>query len=114
MRILVIGGTGTVGRPTVAELLRRGHSVVVFSRSGAPGQPGAEGFAGNLTTGEGLVAALAGVEAVVDCADLAARRPAAVRALEDSTCRLAEYAVKAGVRHCVVLSIVGIDKVPTG
>ena len=33
MRILVAGGTGAIGRPLTSELLTRGHSVIVLTRS---------------------------------------------------------------------------------
>ncbi len=42
--ILVIGATGTVGRPLVRDLLAKGESVKAASRSGAPVE-GAEGVA---------------------------------------------------------------------
>ena len=31
-RILMLGGTGTIGRATVAELVKRGHQVVCIAR----------------------------------------------------------------------------------
>jgi uncharacterized protein len=34
-RVVVVGATGQIGRPSVRELLRSGHSVVVFSRDPA-------------------------------------------------------------------------------
>ena len=37
LRILVIGGSGLVGRPTASRLVRRGHTVAVLTRSGAGG-----------------------------------------------------------------------------
>jgi uncharacterized protein YbjT (DUF2867 family) len=115
MRIVVVGGTGLVGRPTVAELLRRGHSVAVLSRRGEPGQPGAEAFAGDLTTGEGVAPALAGADCIVNCCNPAkAIRKQARTFFQVSTERLGEYAAAAGVAHHIVLSIVGIDRVSTG
>lgn len=36
-RVFVLGATGTIGRATVAALLRRGHEVVCFLRPGADG-----------------------------------------------------------------------------
>lgn len=36
-RVLVLGGTGSIGRATVAALLRRGHEVVCIVRPTAPG-----------------------------------------------------------------------------
>jgi uncharacterized protein YbjT (DUF2867 family) len=115
MRTLVIGGTGTAGRHTVAELLRRGHQVHVASRRGGADLPGATGVAVDVTTGAGLAAALDGVEAVVDCANVATMRTAAaVRYFEGSTRRITRAAAAAGVRHHVVLSIVGVDVTPIG
>jgi divinyl chlorophyllide a 8-vinyl-reductase len=51
-RVCVLGATGTIGRPTVRALVRRGHDVVGFvrPRAGVGGSPGgrdpAAGFAG--------------------------------------------------------------------
>lgn len=36
MRAVVLGSTGFFGRTIVAELARRGHAVVGYSREGAP------------------------------------------------------------------------------
>src|SRR5262245_42527176 len=33
MKVFVAGGTGAIGRPLIAELLARGHTVVVLTRS---------------------------------------------------------------------------------
>jgi nucleoside-diphosphate-sugar epimerase len=43
MRVLVIGGTGTMGAPTARLLQQRGHEVVVLSRGSACGQGTAGG-----------------------------------------------------------------------
>ena len=56
MRIVVIGGTGLVGRPTVEAVRRAGHSAVVISRSHGV----------DVATGEGLDTALAGVDSMID------------------------------------------------
>jgi uncharacterized protein YbjT (DUF2867 family) len=102
MRIAVAGGTGVVGRAVVAELERRGHEVVVLTRSAGV----------DLTTGAGLDAALAGVEAVIDVAN------APVWTREDAeaffgavTSTLLDGCTRSGVGHLVVLGIVGADDV---
>lgn len=33
MKILVVGGTGAIGRPLIAELFAKGHSLIVLTRS---------------------------------------------------------------------------------
>ncbi|MER5264003.1 NAD(P)H-binding protein [Actinosynnema sp. NPDC002837] len=103
MRIAVVGGTGAAGRRVVDEVRRVGHEPVVLSR--------ADGV--DLLTGAGLDAALAGAEAVVDVSN-----PANWRSLEEverffteGTGHLLASAARAGVRHLVVLSIVGSDVV---
>jgi uncharacterized protein YbjT (DUF2867 family) len=63
MRILVIGGTGKVGRALVEELARRDVEVRALSRSGGPaGRPGVEGIRGDMSRPDTLAAAFAGVE----------------------------------------------------
>lgn len=67
--IAVAGGTGFVGGGIASELHRRGHRVIVLSHdaSGSPGPlPDAvEVRRANVTTGDGLAAALTDVDAVV-------------------------------------------------
>jgi uncharacterized protein YbjT (DUF2867 family) len=102
MRIAVIGGTGTSGRHTVEALRRSGHEPVVVARSTGV----------DLLTGEGLDAALAGVEAVVDTSNLYAEEPAEAIALFGAATEiLLSTEQRAGVRHHVLLSIVGIDRI---
>lgn len=102
MRIAIAGGTGLVGRYTVEALEQSGHEVVVMARS--------KGV--DLLTGDGLDEALNGVEAVIDVTNSTETDPAATRAFFDATTRhLLEAEQRAGVRHHVVLSIVGVDLV---
>jgi uncharacterized protein YbjT (DUF2867 family) len=114
VRVLVIGGTGMAGRHVVAELVRRGHEVRVLSRRGGDaGVTGAEGRRGDVETGGGLAEALAGVEVVVDSSNVKTiRRQPAERQFVQGTRRLLAAEADAGVRHHVLLSIVGIDGVP--
>jgi uncharacterized protein YbjT (DUF2867 family) len=112
MRVLVIGGSGLVGRPTASELARRGHTVSVLTRRGAGGPPGTSAWSGDVTTGAGVAAALAGVDCVVDCGNVVTMsRKAAVDYFTTTTRRLGELGKAAGVRHHVVLGIVNSDKV---
>lgn len=59
--ILVLGATGTVGRPLVADLVSRGERVRAASRQGAP-LPGAEGARFDYESADLLDAAMEGVD----------------------------------------------------
>jgi uncharacterized protein YbjT (DUF2867 family) len=102
MRIAVAGATGNIGALTVAALEQGGHEVVRISRS----------LGVDLSTGAGLDAALAGVEAVVDAINGPSFDEAATVAyFGATTANLLTAEEKAGVRHHVLLSIVGIHQV---
>ncbi|MGX5655291.1 SDR family oxidoreductase, partial [Geodermatophilus nigrescens] len=99
---LVTGATGTLGTPTTARLRAAGHDVRALSRRRGPGLA-----TGDLRTGEGLPGALAGVGTVLHLAtDPRGRTDVA------ATRTLLRAAARAGVRHLVVVSIVGVDDVP--
>lgn len=115
MRILVLGGTGVLGRHVVTRLLDRDHTVAVLSRHGGAGDPRAEAFAGDLTTGAGVDKAIEGVDCVIDCATVATfRTKTAVEYFDRSTKLLGRLGAAAGVGHHIVLSIVGIDRLKFG
>ena len=115
MDVLVVGGTGTVGRPTVHELVRRGHAVRVLSRKRGAPEPGVRYVEGDVATGAGLAEAVSGVDAVVDVANITTLSGGRARAFfVGATRRLVAAEAAAGVRHHVLLSIVGVDRVPTG
>ncbi|HZY26614.1 MAG TPA: NAD(P)H-binding protein, partial [Jiangellaceae bacterium] len=102
MRIGVAGATGHIGALTVSALAGRGHDVVRISRS----------LGVDCLTGEGLDEALEGVEAVVDVTNIAATdRAGAVASFGGITRNLLDAEHRAGVRHHVLLSIVGVDRV---
>lgn len=103
MRIAVAGGTGTAGSATIDALRRAGHDAVALSRSTGV----------DLRSGDGLDAALAGVGAVVDTANVSTLSAAeATKYFTAATGNLIAAAQRAGVRHVVVLSIIGIDRIP--
>lgn len=88
----------------VERLLSDGHEVRSLSR-----QPGAGTHVGDLTTGDGLASALAGVEAVVHAASDTRRFG---RQDQDQTANLLQAARSVGsVRNFVYISIVGIDRI---
>ena len=99
--ILVTGGTGTLGRPTVARLRGAGHDVRVLSRRRGPGL-----LTGDLTTGEGLREAVIGVDTVLHLATSLGRRDVA------QARNLVEAVRPAGVDHLAITSIVGVDRIP--
>ena len=105
--ILVTGGTGTVGRHVVRGLRDAGRAVRVLSRtSHAPhSTAGLEYVNGDLTTGEGIEAAVAGTAAIVHCAGTASGD-------EDKTRTLVRAAAASGVGHLVYISVVGADRIP--
>jgi uncharacterized protein YbjT (DUF2867 family) len=104
--VAVVGGTGTLGALVVRELLSRGAAVRVLSRNATGVPTGAEHRRVDLTSGEGLAAALAGADAVVDAAN-STKAPADVFVV--GTGRLLEAGAAAGVTHHVAISIVGVD-----
>ena len=105
MKIVVIGGTGLIGKKTVELLRARGHEVVAASPSSGV----------NAVTGEGLAAAFAGAEVVVDVANSPSFADDPVREFfERSGHNLQRAELAAGVKHHVALSIVGVDKLEGG
>ncbi|MBM9508697.1 SDR family oxidoreductase [Actinacidiphila acididurans] len=105
MRIAVAGGTGWAGRLVVDAIGEAGHEAVVIARS--------QGV--DLTTGQGLDAALAGVDVVVDTTNIVTtNRAKAEEFFAATTGRLLQAGQAAGVGHHVVLSIVNCDRVDLG
>ena len=101
MKIVVIGGTGLIGSKLVNELRATGRDVLAASPDTAV----------NTLTGEGLAEALAGAQVVVDVSNSPSFEDEAVmRFFTTSTRNLLEAGAEAGVRHHVVLSIVGTDR----
>lgn len=103
MKIAVAGGTGVVGRHAVDAARAAGHDAVVLNRSSGV----------DLITGKGLGAALTGVDAVIDTANVTTlKAQAAVEFFTTASRNLIRASGEAGVGHIVLLSIVGIDRIP--
>jgi uncharacterized protein YbjT (DUF2867 family) len=103
MKIVVIGGTGLIGKKLVPILRKRGHEAVAASPSSGV----------NSVTGEGLAQALAGASAVVDVTNSPSWEDAAVlKFFETSTRNLLAAETAAGVGHHIALSVVGADRMP--
>jgi uncharacterized protein YbjT (DUF2867 family) len=101
VRIVVLGGTGQVGRKVVRRLERKAQAVVVASPTSGV----------DAVTGRGLDAALEYADAVIDVTNASDRSwPAARDFFESTTRRLLDAEARAGVKHHVLLSIVGADR----
>ena len=103
MKLVIIGGSGLIGKKLAALLQQAGHRVVAASPSSGV----------NSVTGEGLAGALAGAEVVVDVTNSPSFEDAAVMAFfKSSTQNLLAAEIVAGVRHHVALSVVGAERSP--
>jgi uncharacterized protein YbjT (DUF2867 family) len=103
MKVVVIGGSGLIGKKLVTILRRQGHEVLAASPSSGV----------NSLTGEGLARALAGANVVVDVTNSPSWEDAAVMAFFDTSTRNLLAAERAaGVGHHVALSVVGADRMP--
>jgi uncharacterized protein YbjT (DUF2867 family) len=101
MKIVVIGGSGLIGKKLVNNLRQLAHQVVAASPSSGV----------NTLTGEGLAEALTGAQVVVDVANAPSWEDKAVLEFFETSGRnlLAAEAV-AGVGHHVALSVVGTER----
>jgi uncharacterized protein YbjT (DUF2867 family) len=101
MKIVIIGGSGLIGKKLVKNLRQRGHEVVAASPSSGV----------NTLTGEGLAEALAGASVVVDVANSPSFEDKAVlEFFETSERNLLAAEAAANVGHHVALSVVGTDR----
>jgi uncharacterized protein YbjT (DUF2867 family) len=103
--ILVTGGTGTLGRAVVPRLRDAGHPVRVLSRHSREPGDGVEFVTGDLTTGEGIEAAVEGTETIVHLAGTS-------KGDGEKALNLVRAASRTGLPHLVYISVVGADRVP--
>ncbi|SKC38633.1 SDR family oxidoreductase [Krasilnikoviella flava] len=103
MKIVVVGGTGLIGTQVIALLTQAGHEAAAAAPSTGV----------DTLTGEGVDAALDGADVVVDVSNSPSFAPDDVlHFFTASTRTLLDAEKRAGVRHHVVLSIVGADRNP--
>ena len=103
MKITVVGASGLIGTKVVGLLEDEGHEVVAASRSSGV----------DVLTGDGLTAAVAGANVVVDLLNSPSFEDDPVMEFfTTSTTNLVAAAKTAGVGHYVALSIVGVDGLP--
>ncbi len=105
MKITIVGGTGTVGSLAVQAAEARGHRITAASRS-----TGAD-----VITGDGLIEALRGAEAVIDVSSVPTLSAStSVEFFSVAAKNLLAAADTAQVPHVVRLSIIGVDRNPHG
>jgi uncharacterized protein YbjT (DUF2867 family) len=103
MKIVVIGGSGLIGRNVVDRLVAQGHDSVPASPSTGV----------DTITGEGLAEVTAGADVVVDVSNAPVWDDDAVMEFFTTSSRNLLAAERdAGVGHHVAVSIVGADRLP--
>ena len=104
-KVAVAGATGRVGRYVVEALREAGHEVVPMSRSTGV----------DVISGDGLAAALAGVESVVDAATgPSPEQQPATEFFTAAARNLQEAARQSGAQRMIMVSIIGCDRFAGG
>lgn len=104
-KIAVAGATGRVGRHVVDVLTEGGHDVVPIARA----------VGVDVITGDGLDAALAGVECVIDAATgPSPEQEAATEFFTTAARNIHEHGRRAGVQRVVMVSIIGTERFAGG
>jgi uncharacterized protein YbjT (DUF2867 family) len=101
MTILLTGGTGRLGRHVAESLRSRSLDHRILSR-----RPGDGHVVADLDSGDGLAAALEGVDTVVHLATSRSKDIGQTRRLLD--------AMAGSQAHLLFVSIVGVDRIPFG
>jgi len=105
MKIVVIGGTGLIGKKLTTLLTAAGHEAV----------PAAPSTGVDTITGEGLSAALKGASVVVDVTNPKSFEESEARSFfTTSTTNLTAAEKTAGVAHHIAVSVVGADRMDSG
>jgi uncharacterized protein YbjT (DUF2867 family) len=103
LKIVVIGGSGLIGTKLVHRLRMYGHETIAASPSSGV----------DTITGAGLAEVMKGTEVVIDVTNSPSFEDALVlEFFETSTRNLLSAEAVAEVKHHVILSIVGADRLP--
>jgi uncharacterized protein YbjT (DUF2867 family) len=102
MKIVVIGGTGLIGTQVLQRLILANHDAV----------PAARYHGVDLMTGKGLEQILEGAEVVINLTNSPTFDEASLDFFRISMTNLLAAGARAAVGHQVILSIVGVDRVP--
>jgi uncharacterized protein YbjT (DUF2867 family) len=104
--ILITGGTGTLGRLVVRRLRDAGCAVRVLTCQGHEAEGGVEFVTGDLSTGEGIEAAVDGVTSIVHCAGSNTGDADLTRTLVRAA------SSQPWLPHVVYISVVGAKRIP--
>ena len=111
MIAFVTGGTGYLGRPLIARLIERGHSVRALARASSEARlpAGAIPIAGNALQGGPWIAQVAPADTFVHLVGTPRPNPSKAREFRDvdlASIRAAiDAASRAGVRHFIYVSV---------
>jgi divinyl chlorophyllide a 8-vinyl-reductase len=110
LSILLLGGSGTIGRATAQALRAEGHRVTALIRPGSEAPPGCTILRGQVEAAT-LAQAMTGIDAVVSCLASRTGEPKDAWAVDHAANSAAlKAAVAAGVRHFTLLSAICVQK----
>lgn len=110
LSILLLGGTGTIGRATAQALRAEGHRVTALIRPGSEAPPGCTILRGQVDT-ETLTEGMTFIDAVVSCLASRTGEPKDAWAVDHAANSAAlKAAVVAGVRQFTLLSAICVQK----
>ncbi len=115
MQVLVIGGTGTLGRQISKTALEAGHQVRCMVRTPRKAaflqEWGCELTQGDLLDPEGIDYSLEGIDAVIDCATSRPEDPKSIYQTDwEGKLNLYRACDKVGVKRVVFLSLLTAEK----
>lgn len=112
MKVFIAGGTGFVGEHLTAELLKRGHELILLSHAGSGKvQPGSTLQQGDVTAPESYQQVMKGCDAVINLVGIIREFPARGITFErlhvEATAGMAQATQHAGVLRYIQMSALG-------